>query len=322
LAYLAEAEKGSLMLCENGSGYLAIKAAKGINKRLLGEIKVRAGDGIAGKVFEDGVPIMVSDIEQDDQLPLNRRPRYKTGSFISIPLVSTEKIIGVLNISDKISGDVFSEEDLVLLQPFAAYASIAIERTLYYNLVGFLKESSITDSLTGLFNRRYFEDRLFEELNRSERYGLPFSLALIDVDDFKLFNDTEGHLAGDDALKGISAIAKDSLRIIDVIARFGGEEFAVIMPQTEKEEAFAVVERIRKAVRERLPRTWETFPREHITICIGVSTFPDDGKNRSDLIRNADKALYSANMQGKDRTVICGQHGARISGNNVENRKP
>ena len=145
---------------------------------------------------------------------------------------------------------------------------------------------------------------------------LPFSLAIIDVDDFKLFNDTEGHLAGDDALKSISDIAKDSLRIIDVIARFGGEEFVVIMPQTEKKEAFAVVERIRKAVREKLPCTWKTFPKDQITICIGVSTFPADGKNRGDLIRNADKALYSAKMQGKDRTVVCGQEGSRIPGSN------
>ena len=306
-AYLSKAEKGSLMLCENGSAYLAIKAAKGINKRLLGEIKIRAGEGIAGKVFEDGVPLMVSDIEKDKQLPLKRRPRYKTGSFISLPLVSVEKTIGVLNISDKVSGEVFSGEDLSLLHSFAAYASIVIERTLYYNLVGLLRESSITDPLTGLFNRRYFEERLLEELNRSERYMLPFSLAIIDVDDFKLFNDTEGHLAGDDALKSITGIAKDSLRIIDVIARFGGEEFAVIMPQTEKGEAFAVAERIRKTIKEELPRTWKTFPKEHITVCIGISTFPTDGKNRSDLIRNADKALSGAKVQGKDRTVICGQ---------------
>ena len=253
---------------------------------------------------------------------LKRRPRYKTGSFISLPLVSVEKTIGVLNISDKVSGKVFSGEDLSLLHSFAAYASIAIERTLYYNLVGLLRESSITDPLTGLFNRRYFEERLFEELHRSERYVLPFSLAIIDVDDFKLFNDTEGHLAGDEALKSISFIAKDSLRIIDVIARFGGEEFAVIMPQTEKGEAFAVVERIREAVMEKLPRTWKTFPKDNITVCIGVSTFPTDGKNRGDLIRNADKALYSAKVQGKNRTIVFGQEGSQIVGKNVEKHAP
>lgn len=306
-AHLAGAEKGSLMLCENGSSSLKVKAAKGINKILFDEIKIRAGEGIAGKVFERGMPLLVNDIEKNSDVPSRRRPRYKTGSFISIPLVSVEKTIGVLNIADKTSGAVFSEDDMTLLRSFASYASIAIERSLYCNLVGLLKELSITDPLTGLFNRRYFEERLFEEINRSERHLLPFSVAIIDIDDFKLFNDSEGHLEGDDALKNISAIAKESLRVIDVIARFGGEEFAVIMPQTEKEEAYVVVERIRKAVKEKLPRTWKTFPREHLTICIGVSTFPADGKNRVDLLKSADKALFSAKLQGKDRTVLFGK---------------
>jgi diguanylate cyclase (GGDEF)-like protein len=304
---LAGAEKGSLMLCENGSSHLTIMAAKGINKRLLSEIKVRSGEGIAGRVFEEGLPLMGSDRETPDQVFSKRRPNYRTDSFLSIPLTSGGKTIGVLNISDKTTGAAFSEEDVALLRSFAAYASIAIERSFYYNLVGRLKELSITDPLTELFNRRYFEERLIEELNRSERYALPFSLAIIDIDDFKLFNDSEGHLAGDDALKGIATIAKDSLRAIDVIARFGGEEFAVIMPQTEKEEAFVVVERIRQSVKEHMPRTWKTFPKDHITVCIGIAGYPSDGKDRRELIRNADKALFSAKMQGKDRTIACGE---------------
>jgi diguanylate cyclase (GGDEF)-like protein len=167
-----------------------------------------------------------------------------------------------------------------------------------------LKELSVTDSLTGLFNRRYFEERFFEELNRSDRHNLSFSLAMIDIDDFKLFNDSEGHLAGDEILKSIANISKDCLRISDVIARFGGEEFAVIMPQTEKEEAILVSERIRKSIKEQIPSTWSVFPKKAITVSIGVATFPYDGKERKELIRNADKALYMAKMEGKDRTVI------------------
>ena len=131
-----------------------------------------------------------------------------------------------------------------------------------------------------------------------------FSLAMIDIDDFKLFNDTEGHLAGDEILKNIANIAKDSLRIIDVIARFGGEEFAVIMPQTDKDEAFMVTERIRKSIVEYLPRTWNVFPNDAITISIGIASFPSDGNDRKSLIRNADKALYTAKIKGKDRTVV------------------
>ncbi len=302
--YLTEAEKGSLMLADDTS-YLTIKAAKGIHKRLFNEIKIKAGEGIAGKVFSEGILLMVDDIERNDLFGFRKRTKYRTGSFISIPLKIGEKTIGVLNISDKITGEVFSKEDLSLLRSFASYASIALERSNYYTLAGHLKELSITDSLTGLFNRRYFEERFFEELHRSDRHNLSFSLAMLDIDDFKLFNDTEGHLAGDEVLKSIANIAKDSLRVIDVIARFGGEEFAVIMPQTEKEEAFAVAERIRKSIKEQLPRTWKVFPRDNITISIGLATFPFDGKDRKELIRNADKALYRGKMEGKDRTVLC-----------------
>jgi diguanylate cyclase (GGDEF)-like protein len=304
--HLADAEKGSLMLIEDDPSFLIIKAAKGINKRLLSEIRIKEGEGIAGKVFREGTSLIVEDIEKNENVFMRKRPKYRTGSFISIPLKIGEKTIGVLNISDKITGDVFSEKDMALLRTFAPYASIALERSMYYNLVSQLRGLSITDFLTGLFNRRHFEGRLFEELQRSNRHNLSFSLVMIDIDDFKLFNDTEGHLAGDEVLKQIGNIAKDSLRVIDVIARFGGEEFAIIMPQTEKDEAFLVAERVRKSVREQLPRTWKIFPKDNITISLGIATFPYDGKDRKELIRDADKALYRAKMEGKDKTVLWG----------------
>ena len=295
------AEKGSLMLVDDTSS-LTIKAAKGINKRLLGDIRIQSGEGIAGWVLREGAPLFIDDIERNEN-GFHRRPKYRTGSFISIPLKIGEETIGVLNISDKITGEVFSEDDLSLLRSFASYASIALERSTYYSLAGQLKELSITDSLTGLFNRRYFEERFIEELHRSGRHGLSFSLAMIDIDDFKLFNDTEGHLAGDEVLKYIANSAKECLRVIDVIARFGGEEFAVIMPQTEKDEAFLVAERIRNTVKEQFPCARTAFPRDFITVSIGISTFPHDGKERKELIRHADKALYRAKMEGKDRTI-------------------
>ena len=303
-AHLTDAERVSLMLVENESPLLTIKATKGINKKLLKEIKIKVGEGVAGKVFSEGVPFIVQDIEKDERILIQRRPTYRTGSFISIPLKIGEKTIGVLNVSDKITGEFFSGEDLDILHSFASYMSIALERSKHYSLVAYLKELSFTDSLTDLFNKRYFDERFFEELQRSERHNLSFSLAMLDIDDFKLFNDTEGHLAGDEILKNIAHIAKESTRVIDIVARFGGEEFAIIMPQTEKDEAFFVTERIRKSVREQLPHTWRVFPKEHITITLGVATYPSDGRDMKDLIRNADKALYKGKKEGKDKTVL------------------
>jgi diguanylate cyclase (GGDEF)-like protein len=303
--HLAEAEKGSVMLADEDTSFLTIKAAKGLNKRIFGDVKIRSGEGVAGWVFREGVPLLMDNIEENNH-GFEKRYRYRTSSFISIPLRLGEKTIGVLNIADKITGGVFCDEDMILLRSFASYAAIALERSSYYSLAGQLKELSITDSLTGIFNRRYFEERFFEELHRSERHNLSFSLAMLDIDDFKLFNDTEGHLAGDEILKSVANITKECLRISDVLARFGGEEFIIIMPQTEKNEAFAVAERIRQSIREQSIRRWNGFPGKCITTSIGVATFPSDGTDRKELIRNADKALYKAKMEGKDKTVLWG----------------
>jgi diguanylate cyclase (GGDEF)-like protein len=182
-----------------------------------------------------------------------------------------------------------------------------------------LRELSITDPLTGLFNRRYFEERFLEELHRSDRHGLTFSLAMIDIDDFKLFNDSEGHLAGDEVLKCIANIAKDCLRVSDVIARFGGEEFVVIMPQTMKNEALQVTERIRNTVKEQLPCSWRIFPQDTITVSIGIATYPSSGNDRKELIRNADRALYKAKMEGKDRSVLWANCRAKPFSQNPQN---
>ncbi len=301
--HLAGAEKGSLMLVEDDASCLTVKAAKGIHKRLQSEIRIMEGEGVAGWVLREGMPLIVEDIRKNEW-GFTERSKYRTSSFISIPLKIGEKTIGVLNISDKLTGEVFSEEDFLLLRSFASYASIALERSNYYSLAGQLKELSITDSLTGLFNRRYFEERFFEEIHRSERHSLSFSLAMLDIDDFKLFNDSEGHLAGDEVLKYIANMAKECLRVSDVIARFGGEEFTIIMPQTEKDEALLVAERIRNSIKENFPQAWNLFPRSALTVSIGIATFPHDGKDRRELIRYADKALYRAKMEGKDRTVL------------------
>ncbi len=298
---ISKAEKGSLMLADNGEGELSIKAVHGINRLLLKDLKIQPGEGIAGKVFKENIPIISKDIEKD--FSVRSKPRYKTSSFISIPLKVGEETIGVLNVSDKITGEIFSEEDLALIHYFGNYASIVLKGSAYYNIAEYMKELSITDSLTNLYNRRYFQERLSEEIDRSERHNLNFSLCIIDIDDFKLFNDTEGHPAGDYILKRISRLIHESLRAIDVLARIGGEEFAVIMPQTEKHEASLVAERIRNTVKQKLEPTWKFYPKKNITVSIGISTFPSDGVKSKKLIVNADKALYRGKMQGKDRTI-------------------
>lgn len=299
---LLTAEKGSLMLPEEDS--LLIKAVKGINRWLAHGIRIKAGEGIAGSVFKNGSPLFVKDVNKMELPHMKPKPHYKTGSFVSVPLKFASETMGVLNITDKTTGEEFTERDFNLLNHFASYASISLKMSNYYNLAEQMKELSITDHLTGLFNRRYLQERFTEEIHRSERYNLIFSLAIFDIDDFKLLNDTEGHLAGDSILKELSRIARECLRANDVLCRFGGEEFAVLMPQTHKDKAFIVTERIRNSIKESLVYRFKKFPRPGITVSIGLASFPEDGKSVNELIKNADIALYKAKESGKDRTVF------------------
>ncbi|MGE5893984.1 MAG: diguanylate cyclase [bacterium] len=299
---ITRAERASLMLVEDD--VLNMKAVRGINRHVAGGIRVKMGEPVAGRVAATRQPLMVKNASKEAVLSGKSGSSYKTKSFISVPLVIGDRTIGVLNIADKITGDVFSEEDFQLIKSFASYASVVLESSQYFRLSEQMRELSITDSLTGIYNRRHFNTVFVNEIHRSTRHGFPFAFAIADIDNFKAFNDTEGHLVGDSVLKAISNIIRESLRSIDVAARFGGEEFSLILPQTERNEAFRIAERVRTNIKKFCPKFWKIYPEDSITVSIGISVFPDDGTDIKDLIKNADKALYMAKMQGKDRTVV------------------
>jgi len=156
------------------------------------------------------------------------------------------------------------------------------------------EESALVDELTGLHNRRFLNTQLSKELDRSRRNKDPFSLLLIDVDHFKSYNDTHGHLAGDAALRQVAALIRKTARHMDHVARYGGEEFVVMLPQTAKEEAMRVAERHRMAVAGHL------FDHGLLTVSIGVSNYPDDADHEADLLFRADFALYEAKKSGRN----------------------
>ncbi|MFQ5585650.1 MAG: diguanylate cyclase [Thermodesulfobacteriota bacterium] len=305
-AELVGAEQGSLMMLDGKDKTLAVKATKGIDKRILEKVKVKVGEGISGTVIEKGIAIIVKDIESELSARKSR-PRYKTGSFVSLPLKVESRTVGVINISDKITGEVFSEDDLQLLQSFACYASIALERGAYYRMSEELKKISVTDALTGLLNRRYFQERLFEEVERSKRQNKPFTLFIIDIDDFKAFNDRYGHLAGDEALKRVAHAIRDAVRSIDVVSRLGGEEFSAILPYTTKTAAYVIAERIRRGVEEVRFMGENIPPDQWLSISLGVAEFPVDANTIDELIDKADKAMYLAKARGKNRVIGYGQ---------------
>ncbi|MDP2940180.1 MAG: diguanylate cyclase [Candidatus Omnitrophota bacterium] len=173
----------------------------------------------------------------------------------------------------------------------------AVER--YYLLVEanqkeYYRELSIIDGLTGLHNHRYFHEIILREFSRAKRYPQAFSLLMVDIDAFKSYNDTHGHLAGDDLLKSVGRFFVESIRCVDMVFRYGGEEFAILLPQTSKEGASAVAARIVNLIQKSTP----------ITISVGVASFPEDGQSKEELIDHADKALYQAKCLGKGRMCV------------------
>ncbi len=300
------AEQGSIMLLDEETHEIEVKATKGLNLAILSHIRIRPGEGIAGSVLEAGVPMVVNNIEEDNRVSRSNRVRYKTKSFISLPLKIRNKSIGVLNLADKRDGTDFSGNDVKLLEAIALYSAVAIERRVYYQSSIDLRKISITDPLTSLLNRRYFEERISEEMERSKRHRQPFSLIILDIDNFKSLNDTYGHLCGDEILKTTTGVIRRCVRIIDIAARYGGEEFAIILPTTDKNDASLIGERIRSEIEGTLCLVKNIGKTLSITVSLGIASFPDDASTVEELINNSDRALYSAKNLGKNRVVIFG----------------
>jgi len=303
-AELLGASKGSLMLLDERQEKLAIVASLGMNRQLARNMKLAKGQGIAGRVVLTGSPMLVHDIEQDRRISVVRRPRFATRSFLCLPFYSEKKIIGVLNLSDKHSGRAFTVNDLKAIEPLLEHAGSLVRRAGTLERASLLEELSSCDGLTGLHNRRFLDQRLEEELNRSSRQKLEFSVLLLDIDHFKDYNDQCGHLAGDKALKKLSHLLRRSAREMDSVTRYGGEEFCVLLPETSREPARMVAERIRHGIEREPFYQEELLPGGRLTVSIGIACYPTDGDNAEALLDAADRALYQAKDNGRNRVQI------------------
>jgi len=215
-------------------------------------------------------------------------------ALLSIPIFDEETIVACINIYDDINH--IHKKEVELVTEFVTKASASISNAIKYNL---LKKKSHTDYLTGVYNRHYFIDRLAYEINRMKN-GL--SILLFDIDFFKVYNDTNGHLAGDTLLKELAELIQIKLRPSDIIGRYGGEEFIVILPEIEGNEAEEVAERLRKAVEDQPFKARETQPTKKVTISIGITT-THMKMQKEELVKEADKNLYHAKKSGRNRWV-------------------
>jgi diguanylate cyclase (GGDEF)-like protein len=298
-ADLVRAERGSLLLFDESANSMTMTAARGI-PTAIGEVATIAmGEGIAGAVLREGRP-MVASIDDLGRTSLPERG-YKTKSFISYPISIGSRKFGVLNLADKIGGGAYDANDLSVIELVAPQIALAIERAAWQQRANQFQVMSITDPLTGLHNRRYLEARLTEELSRSKRYDYPLSFMMIDIDDFKLYNDRNGHQAGDRALEITAQCLRSALRKVDVASRYGGEEFSILLPQTDLQEAGVIADRIRRKINSTVFEHGKSQPLGAVTVSIGLSAFSPALDSSEAIVRAADRALYHAKSHGKNR---------------------
>lgn len=295
------AQAWSLMLCEERDHSLTLEMATGSRVKEIKNHRIRIGQGVAGWVVQYRKPLIINDVSADRRFDarFDTLTGFRTHSTLCAPLISRGRIIGAVELLNKKRG-YFTADDLAMLRTLVEPGAIALENAILYQKSA---ELTVTDDLTKLFNSRYLNVHLSREIKRSHRYGTSVSLIFLDLDGFKHINDNHGHLAGSRALFEVGQVIQETVREIDVVARYGGDEFTIILPQTSAEGAMTIAERIRVAIEER-PFLADRGIEVRLTASFGVSTYPDHGQNKEELLQRADQAMYRVKDRGKNGVVL------------------
>ena len=247
-------------------------------------------------VVENPKVLNVSEIKKDSRFT-HLEDKIDYASVLAVPLIVGARVIGVLMCASEKRRD-FSRDDVNFLSTLGFQAAIAIENARLYQET---QELTVTDSLTGLYNIRRFNEQIAQEIMRAERYERSVSLLFIDVDNFKQYNDANGHISGDIVLHKIASVLKKSSRAADQVYRYGGEEFCVIIPETTKGYALTIAGRLRTLIEETQFDGEEKQPTGKITVSIGVASYPNDAQDAETLVDRADKAMYEAKRAGRNK---------------------
>ena len=273
---------------------LVLRAHHGTLTPSTAEIgRLSAANGLWGRALEGNKTLIENDVRSAaDYVGFY----LETSSRMCIPLVSFGQTLGAL-VLDSARAGAFNASDVQPLESVADICATAIQNAHYVERV---KRLAYLDGLTGIFNRRFFELRITEEIERARRFDTGMGVIMVDIDEFKRLNDEFGHLLGDEVLRQVSSIFSQQLRKIDVVCRYGGEEFAILLSQTNPQHALAVAEKLR-----RLIEGWQ-FPGvpRPVTISAGAAAYPDHGMTRDEIVEAADAGLYAAKLAGRNRVLL------------------
>jgi diguanylate cyclase (GGDEF)-like protein len=275
-------------------------------KRLNMDIKILSGEGIAGKSIKYERQIVINSVKNLSGLKGERplHERLKSTSIFAIPLKVKDSKIGVLELIKR-DKNVFSTRDINILTKIARHIAIAIENVLLHQR---MEELAITDDLTKIFNTRYLHRTLEIEIQRCKRYNTSVSLIFMDLDHFKDVNDKHGHLIGSKVLVEVAQLILNKIRSLDIVARYGGDEFVIVLPQTSSKYATQIAERLRKHIAETVFLKKEGY-NIRLTASFGVASYPDTATSKEELLRLADEAMYKVKYQTKNGVYAIISHG-------------
>lgn len=265
------------------------------------KLPLREDMGVLALTILEGMPFEITTEEAKRKVDPEILRILNTNFFVTIPLKTKDKVLGAILVDNVFNKKPITKSDVRMLTMFANHAGLAIENSRLYEETVYL---SNTDWLTKLCNYGRFQYLLSFEIEKAKTRSSSLSMVMIDVDNFKNFNDTHGHLRGDEALKNIAAILQGKSRKCDTVARYGGEEFAIIMPDTSKDNAKLFAERLRNEVERSYYEDAAITPSKRTTISAGIATYPEDALTKNDLISMADTALYQAKHSGKNRIYL------------------
>ena len=297
----------ALYMIDESTRELTYTHGFGFNQRSINQLLKKLKQGtFQSLVSQKSVSIHSSVLQKADSEGLHQAPLDSKGTYMFYPIISElEEPVGSIVLYRRLPHQI-SPTEINLLEKVCSQFARVVDKILIYHHT---RELSITDDLTQVFNRRYFNQRFEREIQRALRYNRPLTVIMADIDHFKSVNDAHGHFYGDKVLQTVAAIMDRNLRKTDILARFGGEEFVVLLPEIDKYHGMKVAEKLRRAV-EKYP-----FPKgapengNKITLSLGLSSFPEDATSGEVLLEFADKALYRAKTRGRNRVIMYQKNG-------------